>query len=190
MVPLPLACVGHGGGMGTAQLDWFKAATDIDEDRNRPWSIPESLTKFGANVGYWPIGPWSARSSCVTRPFSYGIPSLPSAIGPNRDNVPSGVVSVHADDKCPLLLPDCQKIKELCFNLKSTYHAFGFWGGIVTRFYHALYLPTPVFVFVFQGNVQKMQQYRQVTCPSATQQIHRLRASTQELLHHLALRPV
>ena len=60
---------------------------------------------------------------------------------------------------------------------------------VATRFYDALYLPTPVFVFVFQGNAQKMQQYKLVTCPSATQQIHLLRASTQELLHHPVLRP-
>ena len=56
-------------------------------------------------------------------------------------------------------------------------------------FRHYFYLPTPVFVFVFQGNAQKMQQYKLVTCPSATQQIHLLRASTQELLHHPVLRP-
>ena len=149
MVPLPLACVGHGGGMGTAQLDWFKAATDIDEDRNRPWSIPESLTKFGANVGYWPIGPWSARSSCVTRPFSYGIPSLPSAIGPSRDNVPSGVVSVHADDKCPLLLPDCQKLRSYVSISKVHITVLNFGGGNRNKILPCLVLTDTGFRFRF-----------------------------------------
>ena len=56
MVPLP-PCAGQGGGIGTAQLDWFNAATDIDDVRNPPPPRAESLTKFGGIVGYCPIGP-------------------------------------------------------------------------------------------------------------------------------------
>ena len=69
MVPLP-PCTGHGGGIGTAQLDWFNAATDIDEVRKPPLSRVESLTKLGGIDGYFPTGPCAAKSNWVTCPFS------------------------------------------------------------------------------------------------------------------------
>ena len=56
--------------MGTAQLDWFNAATDIDEVRKPPLSRVESLTKLGGIDGYFPTGPCAAKSNWVTCPFS------------------------------------------------------------------------------------------------------------------------
>ena len=50
IVVLP-PCTGQGGGIGTAQLDWFNAATDIDDVKNPPPPIAESLIKLGGMEG-------------------------------------------------------------------------------------------------------------------------------------------